>query len=440
MRAKRLIAAILTALTLFTSACGSSSAPAEDASAAESVSEPAVSAAADARTEPASEAEPDAEPDALPDRTGAEHVYSGFSDSAGEALAAIADRYGAVAVEAAYYGGGDEILSFSWGYADLYARRSATTDTKYRVASLSKLVTAVVFMAAEDRGLVDENEDISTYFGETCRNPYFPDAVITPAMLLSHTSSLEPDGETTYYRRLLSSYSSYQYLKPGTEYSYSNLGYGVVACLLERATDRPFNDLAKEFLFDPLGIDASYVYDELEDASDVGALYGEGGLSVSSLADIKAKEIGQGTGLAYGNLIISAKDYVKILSMLIHRGVSVDGKTVLSAESVEKLLQLRIETDDYGVAFGSQIQTGVIGDDVVYVHTGSACGMFSAFLFDPQSDRAVVILTVGEPRWLDPETEVYRLCLDLIRRIWEETGGEMPNFDIKPGVPAFWFE
>ncbi len=359
------------------------------------------------------------------------HTFLGFSENMAARLDGIADDYGAVAVQVALFNGGDEILTYSCGYADWDAGRKTTTETKYRVASLSKLVTAVVFMAAKDRGIVDENEDISVYFGEPCYNPRFPDVPITPAMLMTHTSSLDSDGDSLWEPGLLSRRSIYLAFEPGTRYSYSNTGYGVLSCLLEKATGRPFNALAKEYLFDPLGIDASYVYDELNDQTDVGVLYGEGGLTISELADIRPAQPGLGLGLSYGNLIISAKDYVKILSMLAHGGVSVDGKTVLSRESAEALLERRIETDGYGVAFGSQIQANIIPGATVYVHTGSAVGMFSTFVFDPETDRAAAVFSTGEPRYIDPESEVYRLCLDAIRIVWAIEPAAKPTPDEK---------
>ena len=356
------------------------------------------------------------------DRAGMVHTYSGFSDEAAEKLGALADDYGAVAVQVAYYGGGDEILTYTCGYADLETKRAATEDTKYRVASISKLVTSVLFMAAADRGFVDEAADISEYFGESCVNPRYPDVPITPAMLMTHLSSLDSDGEPTWAPGLLSARSTYLDFRPGTQYAYSNFGFGVLSCLLEKATGKSLNALAKELLFEPLGIEAAYTLSAMPAGADVGLLYGEGGLTLDELDEAREQAVGTGLQLSFGNLIISAKDYVQILSALLHKGVCVDGEKLLSAESVASLLEQRFDTGDYGVAFGTQIQTNVIDGATVYVHTGSANGMFSAFVFDPATKRAAVALTTGEERSLDPETEVYHLCQELIRAVWGAEG------------------
>ena len=72
----------------------------------------------------------------------------------------------------------------------------------------------------------------------------------------------------------------------------------------------------------------------------------------------------------------------------------------------------------FGGAYGSQIQINVIRGTKVYVHTGSAKGMFSAYAFDPASKKAAVVLSTGESRRADATTDVYCLCLDMIREVW----------------------
>lgn len=80
------------------------------------------------------------------------------------------------------------------GMADKAAARPVTADDPVRIASISKLVTALGVMRLVDRGKLDLDRDVSDYLGWRLRNPAFPDRAITLAMLLSHRSSLL-DGE-----------------------------------------------------------------------------------------------------------------------------------------------------------------------------------------------------------------------------------------------------
>lgn len=346
------------------------------------------------------------------------YTYADFDTAKAERFTGISGSYGATAVQIALLEG-EQIKTFCLGKANRATGREITNDTKYRVASLSKLAVAMTFMAAQERGLVDENADISDYFGEPCRSPYYPDTVITPSMLLTHTAGLDDAEYYTYRSGLLSREGVFLYVQPGTTYYYSNVGYGVLSCLLERAADRSFPLLAKDYLFAPLGIDAAFVYDGLADTSDIGNIYGEdGGLQEYELAAMRGNGFQKDLTLACGNLIISAKDYVKLLGVMMHGGLNVNGARILSEESVDTMLQLRFTEEHFGVAYGSQIQSNVIEDKTLYVHTGSAYGLYAAFAFDPVAKKAAVVLTTGIPRYMDPESEVYYLCQDLLREMW----------------------
>lgn len=96
------------------------------------------------------------------------------------------------------------VYSGSFGTAD-YARKISVTDsTMYKIASISKTVTATALMILFDHKQFKLDDDISDILGYKVRNPHFPDVVITPRMLLSHTSSLQ-DG-TGYWNFLTDTY------------------------------------------------------------------------------------------------------------------------------------------------------------------------------------------------------------------------------------------
>ena len=63
-------------------------------------------------------------------------------------------------------------------------------DQPFRVASVSKMITATGFMALAARGAIDLDADIQTHLDAPLRHPAFPDVAITARRLLSHTSGL----------------------------------------------------------------------------------------------------------------------------------------------------------------------------------------------------------------------------------------------------------
>ncbi|MBQ6419676.1 MAG: serine hydrolase [Clostridia bacterium] len=318
--------------------------------------------------------------------------------------------------------------TFAYGTAVRGGSRMVDDDTKYRVASLSKLVTDMAFMALEDRERVFDQADISGYFGYTCRNPYYPDTVITPRQIMTHTASFDTNGSFTLYDGMLARSAPYLWIDPGSDYLYSNLGIGVLSCLCERVSGKSLTTIAQEYLFQPLGIDAAFYASGLEDTSNLAALYGEdGGFSVGDMLSWHEYPLGTGMNLAMGNLTISAKDYAKLLCMLMNGGKAPDGRQVLSEQSAAKMMRSYFRTEKFGVGYGVQLQTNVLDGKTVLVHTGSSYGMYAAFVFDPAEKTGAVVLTSGGIRSEDMETEIYDVCLEIIRGLWP--GAEVVKAD-----------
>ncbi|MCH5197850.1 MAG: serine hydrolase [Oscillospiraceae bacterium] len=328
----------------------------------------------------------------------------------------ICKQFNATGLQIAVIKDGYVANTYSYGTADKSTGRKVNEDTKYRAASLSKIATAIVFMALCDQGLVSETEDISTYFGYKCYNPYYPNITITPRMILTHTATLIESGGRTLTPGMLASKSSYYRTKPGTYEQYSNFGYNVLACICERVTKKPLNQLAKELLFEPLGIDAAFLAYTLKDTSNLGGLYGpEGNLTPSAMLKTRPLSLGVGLTLAAGNLTISAKDYAKILAMIMNDGVTPEGKRVLSSKSVEAMKTVRINTGVYGLGYAMRRETTVFPGKVVYAHSGSAYGMFGGYVFCPDENAGVVVFSSGCSRSRVSSTALYTVCHQLIQ-------------------------
>ena len=78
--------------------------------------------------------------------------------------------------------------------ADPRRSQPVTPATKFRVASISKLVTALGAMQLVEQGKLELDADVGKYLGFALRNPSYPKRPITARMLLSHTSSLRDAG------------------------------------------------------------------------------------------------------------------------------------------------------------------------------------------------------------------------------------------------------
>lgn len=152
------------------------------------------------------------------------------------------------------------------GEADRATQRLAGADDPVRIASISKLVTALGVMRMVDVGQLDLDRDIGDYLGYPVRNPAFAQRKITLRLLLSHRSSLI-DGEELYIiplgvtlqERLADPRVWDPAHAPGSDwFHYTNLNYPVVASVMERVSGERFDVLMSRLVLKPLGLDACF--------------------------------------------------------------------------------------------------------------------------------------------------------------------------------------
>lgn len=150
------------------------------------------------------------------------------------------------------------------GLADRQTRRPVTADSPVRIASISKLVTALGVMRLVDQGVLDLDRDVSEYLGWRLRNPAFPDRAITLRLLLSHQASLVdgpdlyviPLGQTLRGRLADPRVWDEVHAPASGWFQYANINFPVVASVMEAATGERFDLLMQRLVFQPLRLDA----------------------------------------------------------------------------------------------------------------------------------------------------------------------------------------
>lgn len=337
----------------------------------------------------------------------------------------ISLKYGSVAVQVAVIENCELKYTYEYGYADNIKKTPVVADTKFRIASLSKFVTGAVFMKLCEMGKASLDDDISKYLGYKVRNPYFPDKVITPIMLMSHTSTIVNSDQFDYslmnrsatpIKEILEYDSAFCMAEPGTYYAYSNFAVAILGAICEKITGVHFNDLARMYFFAPLEIDASYLAFELENSELLANLYGWEGLTVEEQMNVRPHEtIGQTHHLVQGNLTTSAKDYAKFIAMICAGGVTEKGERLLSEDSINEMLKSRIYSEGLGSGFGVEENKNLYKGKTVYTHTGNCYGMHSTYMFDYETGNAVIVLTSGANiEYLDAYG-MYDICVDFTK-------------------------
>ena len=338
----------------------------------------------------------------------------------------------------------NEILKcIPFGKADIQRNIDVTDSTVFRIASISKTVTALALMQLVEQGKISMDQDISDILGYEVKNPFFPDIAITPAMLLSHTSSLN-EGEAydsflglSYnnnpipdIRELINSrgkyYTSNQFLtnKPGTIFNYSNLGYGITGTIIEKISGLRFDVYCRENIFKPLGIDASYNVLDFDNFDKISVLYRKNDdiwipqadnylgkkPDFTNLESFKPGTNGLRFG-AQGGLRISGKDLAELFMVFLNKGKS-DGTRIVKNRTLKKMIKPQWDyngenaTDNEGFfrswGFGIQRITEkpasekILNNSKLMVgHSGDAYGLISNVFVDPQRKTGFVMIING---------------------------------------------
>jgi CubicO group peptidase (beta-lactamase class C family) len=324
--------------------------------------------------------------------------------------------------------------------------KPATVDTRYRVASISKLVTALGVMKLVELGQLELDRDVSEYLGWTLRNPNFPDAPITTRMLLSHTASLRDEngyvfGPDVRLEDVLTpdgaefGPQSWSEQAPGF-FTYTNLNFGVIATVMERISGTRFDHFMDQHVLAPLGIGGGYNPASFSNSKlkTLATLYRKLVNNQWSLkypwvpqVDDYSSQSPEDPGAEYeigtngtifspqGGLRLSTLELARVALMLMNDGLS-DGQPFLMPQTVQTMLsdQWTFKADNgdpfSGLfrSWGLSVQrftdtTDDHGSDRIieqgglkwFGHLGEAYGLLSGLLFDPVTKNGMIYVIGG---------------------------------------------
>ncbi|MEZ4920681.1 MAG: serine hydrolase domain-containing protein [Saprospiraceae bacterium] len=151
-------------------------------------------------------------------------------------------------------------LQKTYGYAQLESNKEATQHTLFRIASISKVLTAFAIMQLNEAGQVDLDQKITHYLPDFTPQKMHTGRDITVRDLLSHTSGLTDDINMGSYCESVTSLQSIipilneevLSIPPGLTKNYSNAGYALLGCLIERQSGQSYETYIQEHIFNPL--------------------------------------------------------------------------------------------------------------------------------------------------------------------------------------------
>ena len=233
-----------------------------------------------------------------------------------------------------------------FGLADRDAKVAARCDTVYDTMSMTKQFTAAAILKLEMMGKLRVSDPISKFVGPV------PDdkRAITLHHLLTHTAGLTEglggDYEALSQREMLDgALESELRSAPGTEYSYSNLGYSMLAAIIEKVSGRSYEEFLAENLFAPAGMtQTGYVLPEWE-PDQVAVEYDENGEPKGKPFDHPWAEDGPYWNLrGNGGLLCTARD-------MFRWHVALRGEEILSKSAKDKLFKPHVPEEESGDSY-----------------------------------------------------------------------------------------
>lgn len=289
-----------------------------------------------------------------------------------------------------------------------------TENTYFKCASVTKLVTGIGLMKMMDEGILDPDEDISTYLGYTVRNKRFMNTPITLRILMSHTAGLVENASFARKASILSDMIDVEKkagsnfkreVRPGSEYVYSNFGAGITGAIVESVTGMDVSSYMRQFLFEPLGIDAAYSVSQLAEPEYIAATYKKDGSLYAAPSYMLRQEYLQEAApdihyrTTIGSLLIRPRDLARLGIVLCTDG-TVDGQRVLSEDAVMAMRQEHSEQTD-GITEESPYTFFTIRQDTlfeglrVYGHQGTDEGIVCNLYVEPENQLVIAVMTNG---------------------------------------------
>jgi CubicO group peptidase (beta-lactamase class C family) len=302
---------------------------------------------------------------------------------------------------------GDNVIwKGAYGYADIENNIKVTNDTLFKIASVSKTITATALMQLYEKGLFDLYEPINDYLPFEIIHPDYPSNEITFYMLLTHSSSIVDNWNYLFYfvgdapisfQDFLEEYlviggvyydsdNNFGSWKPGTKFSYSNIAVALIGYLVEIISNTDFIEYCEINLFDKLEMNESAWYLRDLNISHIAMPYYR-----SDGEYVPYGHIGY-VDVPAGDLRTSSFQLIHFLTMFINKGIY-NSENIISEEMIDLMLtpQTLISSNIGLIWWRSSI-----GGRLVWGHSGSDFGYRAMMQFNNSTKIGVVVLINGE--------------------------------------------
>lgn len=310
------------------------------------------------------------------------------------------------------------------GFADRERKIPVQGDTVFRVGSITKTFTALALMRLMEQGKTSLDDPVSRYSDKPLFTNTYAKSPIRIAHLLEHTAGFRDmtQKEFAFKQENWSLEQSLAYdpksritaWKPGEYFSYSNSGAGVVAWLIERISQQPFEEFVHEHIFRPLQLrDATFFKDE-QIKPRLATGYDTDGRTVIPYWHMLYRSFGAANA--------RVEDMAKFVRMLINYGAIESSEPLFLKSSIQRLeVPMTSLAARKGLRFGyglgnyQWLRDGVL----FHGHGGDADGFLARYGYTRENNRGYfVVINAYNNRALRKISRIVEswLVQDIIKR------------------------
>ncbi|SCY18055.1 CubicO group peptidase, beta-lactamase class C family [Nonlabens sp. Hel1_33_55] len=276
---------------------------------------------------------------------------------------------------------GELLYTNSIGFADVENNVEATEETKYRIGSITKTFTTVLAMKAVENKMLDLDQTIDKWF------PSIENASeITVEHLLGHRSGIHNFTNDEEYLTYNTQSKTEQELvdiianggsdfEPDSQAEYSNSNFVLLTYILEKTFEKPYSELVKEHIVEPIGLTDTYVFGNLDTANNEAKSY-----KFLNTWNVEP-ETDASIPLGAGAITSTPVDLTKFADALFA------GKLV-TPESLEIMKTIK---DGYGKG----LFQFPFYENIGYGHTGGIDGFSSVYTYFPESKVSYALTSNG---------------------------------------------
>ncbi|MEP1743064.1 MAG: serine hydrolase domain-containing protein [Kangiellaceae bacterium] len=320
------------------------------------------------------------------------------------------------------------LYSKAFGFSDRDNETKFSDNTVFDIGSITKQFLATSVMKLSEQGLLSVEDELSMYFKDVPEDK----KKIKLHHLLTHTAGL-PTNLSKYrlydivsYKKLPSlAFNEKLLSKPGEKYHYSNIGYSLLARIVESVTQENWEQFIRKSLLLPSGLNDTGYRIPMYKSDRLAVNYGADQNAFQRFFSIEAdsRSVGHSLQHLYNDpgerWMEGAGGFMSTISDMHRWYLTIRSGNILSIRSWEKLFTPYVEEGNashYG--YGWSITTNEDGNKLI-THNGSNGYSFAEFKYYPIEDLFVFIVTNDIDNY--PEELMNKLSNKAVRTVTDKS-------------------